>query len=63
LYNKGESFCIKGEKKMDTQFRGNLSLHTFVQGELAFMLGGLFVLPKCALCFALFDGVEPFCSP
>jgi hypothetical protein len=31
----------------------NLSLYVFVKGELAFMLGELFVSPEFALCFAL----------
>jgi hypothetical protein len=32
LYNKGESFCIKGEKKMDTQFRGELEFAHICSG-------------------------------
>jgi hypothetical protein len=61
--NKGESLCFKGEKKLDTQFRGeNLSLHTFVHGELAFMLWELFLLPEsCFVLCSFVDGVERFC--
>jgi hypothetical protein len=60
-----ESFCIKGEKKMDTQFRGELEFcKHFVREELAFMLWVLFVSPGFALCFALLPMVSsPFALP
>jgi hypothetical protein len=41
-----------------------MSLHAFVQEEIAFMLGEFFVSPDIALCFALLPMVSsPFASP
>jgi hypothetical protein len=58
-----ESFCINGEKKMDTQFRGNLSFARICSWELAFILWELSVSPRFALCSALLPMVlSPFAS-
>jgi hypothetical protein len=54
LHHEGEKegYSVQGE---------NLSLHAFVQEELAFMQGELFVLPGIALCFDLLPMVSsPF---
>jgi hypothetical protein len=66
----GDAFCNKGglhhggEKDGYSIQGDNLSLHAFVQGELAFMQGELFVSPDFALCFALLPMVSsPFASP
>jgi hypothetical protein len=49
-----EGYLVQGE---------NLSLHAFVQGELAFMLWELFESPGVALCFPLLQMVSsPFAS-
>jgi hypothetical protein len=60
-----ESLCIKGEKKEGYSVQEeNLSLHEFVQGELALMLWELFVSPESSFCFALLPFVlSPFASP
>jgi hypothetical protein len=62
--NKGESLYHGGEKDGYSVQGENLSLHAFAQGELAFMLWEIFVLPEFALCFALLPMVSsPFASP
>jgi hypothetical protein len=55
LHHGGEKdgYSVQGE---------NLSLHAFVQGELAFKLWELFVLPEsCFVLCSFVNGVEPFC--
>jgi hypothetical protein len=57
LHHEGENegYSVQGE---------NLSLHAFVQEELAFIYGEFFVSPDIALCFALLPMVSsPFSSP
>jgi hypothetical protein len=50
-----EGYSVQGE---------NLSLHAFVQKELAFMQVELFVSPDFALCMAILPMVSsPFASP
>jgi hypothetical protein len=58
IHNMGrDAFCLirgrvlhhEGEKEGYSVQGENLSLHAFVQGELAFMLWKLFVLPEISL--------------
>jgi hypothetical protein len=61
---KEESLHQWGEKEGYSVQGENLSLHAFVQGELAFMLWELYASPEFALCFALLPMVSsPFASP
>jgi hypothetical protein len=52
-----------GEKKMDTQFRGELEFARICsEGSCIHALGELFVLPEFVLCFALLPMVTSPCA-
>jgi hypothetical protein len=49
----GRVFASRGSKTGILSSGGGLEFACICSGGLAFMLGGLFVLPEFALCFAL----------